>query len=205
MRLYGLLILKPHPPGSEKDPVICSSSIDVSSFGYFQRGSAREFIIFLARTVAKRVALGAKTQITDNGHVVYAYATLDGVVAIGVSDIEYNSRVAFTLLTELVPQFQQTFRGKFESIETRQDDFLPWPVLEVTLEKYQNPEEVDKILRIKRDIEDTKVIMYNAIDQIIERGQKIDDLVAQSEDLGIASKTFYNQAKQTNSGCCVMM
>lgn len=205
MKLYGLLILKPYPAGVDKEPVICSSAIDVSSFGFFQRTSAREFIIFLARTVAKRVALGAKTQITENGHVVYAYATLDGLIAIGVSDIEYNNRVAFTLLTELVPQFQQTFRGKFESLEGKADDFLPWPYLETTLARYQNPEEVDKILRIKRDVEDTKTIMYNAIDQIIERGQKIDDLVAQSEDLGMASKTFYSQAKQTNSGCCTLM
>ncbi|KAG5491087.1 hypothetical protein JIQ42_00978 [Leishmania sp. Namibia] len=205
MKLYGLLILKPFQHGVEKDPVICCSAVDVSSFGFFQRSSAREFIVFLSRTVAKRVALGAKTQITEKGNVVYAYATLDGLVAIAVSDIEYNARVAFTLLTELVPQFQQTFRGKYESVGGKADEFLHWPLLTETLEKYQKPEEVDRILRIKRDIEDTKVIMYNAIDQIIERGQKIDDLVAQSEDLGMASKTFYTQAKQTNSGCCVLM
>lgn len=205
MKLYGLLLLKPFPQGMAKDPVICSSAIDVSSFGFFQRSSAREFIIFLSRTVAKRVTLGSKTQITENGNVVYAYATLDGIVAIAVSDIEYNARVAFSLLTELVPQFQTAFRGKYDIVETKQDDFLPWPYLTETLEKYQKPEEVDKILRIKRDIDDTKVIMYNAIDQIIERGQKIDDLVAQSEDLGMASKTFYSQAKQTNAGCCSMM
>ncbi|KAG5466244.1 hypothetical protein LSCM4_01389 [Leishmania orientalis] len=205
MKLYGLLILKPFQHGVEKDPVICCSAVDVSSFGFFQRSSAREFIVFLSRMVAKRVALGAKTQITENGNVVYAYATLDGLVAIAVSDIEYNARVAFTLLTELVPQFQQTFRSKYESVGGKADEFLHWPLLTETLEKYQKPEEVDRILRIKRDIEDTKVIMYNAIDQIIERGQKIDDLVAQSEDLGMASKTFYTQAKQTNSGCCVLM
>lgn len=205
MKLYALLILKPYPAGVDKDPVICSSAIDVSSFGFFQRTSAREFIVFLARTVSKRVTLGSKTQITESGHVVYAYATLDGLVGIGISDIEYNNRVAFTLLTELTPQFQQTFRGKYESVEGKADDFLPWPYLESTLQQYQKPEEVDRILKIKRDIEDTKVIMYNAIDQIIERGQKIDDLVAQSEDLGVASKTFYNQARQTNSGCCTVM
>lgn len=205
MKLYGLIFLKPFPQGVEKDPVICCSAIDVSSFGFFQRSSAREFIVFLSRTVAKRVTLGAKTQITENGNVVYAYSTLDGLVAIAVSDIEYNARVAFTLLTELVPQFQQTFRGKYDSINGKADEFLPWPRLNEILEKYQKPEEVDKILRIKRDIEDTKVIMYNAIDQIITNGQKIDDLVAQSEDLGMASKTFYSQAKQTNSGCCSVM
>ncbi|KAG5492626.1 hypothetical protein JKF63_01205 [Porcisia hertigi] len=205
MKLYGLLILKPYAQGADKEAVICCSAIDVSSFGFFQRTSAREFIVFLSRTVAKRVALGGKTQITENGNVVYAYATLDGLVAIAVSDIEYNARVAFTLLTELVSQFQQTFRGKYESAQGKADEFLHWPYLHDALEKYQKPEEVDKILRIKRDIEDTKVVMYNAIDQIIERGQKIDDLVLKSEDLGMASKTFYSQAKQTNSGCCTVM
>lgn len=205
MKLYGLLMLKPYPTGVAREPLICSSAIDVSSFGFFQRTSAREFIIFLSRTVAKRVALGAKTQISENGNVVLAVATLDGLVAIAVTDIEYNSRVAFTLLSDLIPRFQQTFRGKHDIIEGKADDFLPWPYLNEMLAKYQHPEEVDKILKIKKDIDETKIIMYNAVDQIIERGQKIDDLVAQSEDLGVASKTFYSQAKQTNAGCCSMM
>lgn len=205
MKLYSLAIVKPYPSGVEKQPVICSQAIDVSSFGFFQRNSAREFIVFLTRTVSNRVAKGVKTQITENGNVVFAHATLDGLVALAISDVEYNSRVAFTLLGDLVQQFQTTFRGKYDLVDGKEDNFLSWPHLTETLEKYQKPEEQDKILKIKRDIEDTKVIMYNAIDQIIERGQKIDDLVAQSEDLGMASKTFYKQAKKTNSGCCTVM
>ncbi|ESL07712.1 vesicle-associated membrane protein [Trypanosoma rangeli SC58] len=205
MKLYSLSIVRPFPEGVEKEPVICSLAVDVSSFGFFQRNAAREFIVFLTRTVAKRVPRGAKTQITENGNVVFAYATLDGLVAIAISDIEYNSRVAFTLLAELAQQFQTTFRGKYDAVDGKDDNFLNWPYLEETLLKYQKPEEQDKILKIKRDIEDTKVVMYNAIDQIIERGQKIDELVSKSEDLGMASKTFYKQAKQTNSGCCSVM
>ncbi|RNF01719.1 vesicle-associated membrane protein [Trypanosoma rangeli] len=205
MKLYSLSIVRPFPAGVEKEPVICSLAVDVSSFGFFQRNAAREFIVFLTRTVANRVTKGAKTQITENGNVVFAYATLDGLVAIAISDIEYNSRVAFTLLAELAQQFQTTFRGKYDTVDGKDDNFLNWPYLEETLLKYQKPEEQDKILKIKRDIEDTKVVMYNAIDQIIERGQKIDELVSKSEDLGMASKTFYKQAKQTNSGCCSVM
>ncbi|CCW62065.1 unnamed protein product [Phytomonas sp. EM1] len=205
MKLYALLILKMFPQGVEKDPVICSSAIDVSSFGFFQRGSTKEFIIFLSRTVAKLVSPGSKTQITENGNAVYAYASLDGLVAIAISDVEYTGRVAFTLLSDILPLFQNTFRGKYSNVDGKPDNFLPWQHLQDTLVKYQKPEEVDKILKIKKDIEDTKVVMYNAIDQIIERGNKIDDLVAKSEDLGMASKTFYSQAKKTNSGCCVVM
>lgn len=35
-------------------------------------------------------------------------------------------------------------------------------------------------------------------------GEKLDNLVAKSNDLGIASQLFYKQAKSTNS-CCKMM
>ncbi|CCW69416.1 unnamed protein product [Phytomonas sp. Hart1] len=205
MKLFALLILKTFPQGIEKDPMICSSAIDVTSFGFFQRGSAKEFIIFLSRTVAKRVASGTKTQIIQDGNVVYAHMSFDGLVAIAISDIEYSGRVAFSLLSEMLSNFQSTFRGKYSVVDGKPDNFLPWPYLQDTLVKYQKPEEVDKILKIKKDIEDTKVVMYNAIDQIIERGNKIDELVAKSEDLGMASKTFYSQAKKTNSGCCVIM
>lgn len=41
------------------------------------------------------------------------------------------------------------------------------------------------------------------LDQVLERGQKLDDLVDKSADLSAQSKMFYKQAKKTNS-CCVI-
>lgn len=227
MKLYSIIFFKrltataasnPADASSASNSIILSSAIDVSSFGYFQRSSAREFIIFLSRTVAGRVALGAKTQVTENGHVVYAMGgtpgSTDGLVAVAIADMEYNSRVAFSMLSDLMPAYTQAFRQKYTNpnfIQQQMRDnssntnVLPWPHLDETLAKYQKPEEVDKILRIHKDIEETKVIIYNALDQVLERGQKIDDLVQQSEDLGVASKAFYSSAKETNAGCCIVM
>eukprot|EP00796_Vickermania_ingenoplastis_P005282 gene5282-3787_t len=213
MKLLGLLVLKPlsysaveENPGEARESVICSSAIDVSSVGYFQRNAAREFIFFLSRTVAKRVSGGTKSQIIQNGNAIFAQSTIDGLVFIAVTDIEYNWRVAFSLLGDLIPLFQQTFRGKYDSVTaSTPDNFLPWKHLDEMLVKYQNPEEEDKILRLKKDIDETKILMYTAIEDLLERGQKIDDLVTQSEDLSYASKTFYTQAKQTNAGCCIVM
>lgn len=88
---------------------------------------------------------------------------------------------------------------------TVKDGCLPWAHMDAILAKFQNPEEADKILKIKRNIEDTKVVMYDAIDKVLERGEKIDNLVAKSNDLGAASKTFYTTAKKANSSCCVVM
>lgn len=210
MKLLALLILKPLlglPEGEDgRGPIVCSSAIDVSSVGYFQRNAAKEFIILLSRTVAKRATAGTKTQVIQNGNAIFAQSSLDGLVFIAVTDIEYNWRVAFTLLTELIPLFQETFRGKYDNctIDTP-DNFLSWPFLDEALVKYQKPEEEDKLLRLKKDIDETKILMYTAIDDLLERGTKIDDLVSQSEDLSYASKTFYSQAKKTNAGCCYVM
>lgn len=215
MKLMGLLVLKPLPLGAveqaatgeaKRESVVCSSAIDVSNVGYFQRTAAKEFILFLSRTVAKRVGGGTRAQIIQNGNAIFAHSTVDGLVFIAVTDIEYNMRVAFSLLGDLAPLFQQTFRGKYDGVTAdTPDNFLPWQHLDETLVKYQNPEEEDKILRMKRDIDETKILMYTAIEDLLDRGQKIDDLVTQSEDLSYASKTFYSQAKQTNAGCCTVM
>eukprot|EP00744_Colponema_vietnamica_P008112 GILI01011592.1.p1 GENE.GILI01011592.1~~GILI01011592.1.p1 ORF type:complete len:102 (-),score=10.06 GILI01011592.1:57-362(-) len=97
--------------------------------------------------------------------------------------------------------FNAAYRGKWEDAQT--DHCINWRELDATLEKYQKPEEADKILKIKAEIEETKSVMYDAIDKLLERGEKIDDLVARSDDLGAATKTFYSSAKSTNS-CCVI-
>ncbi len=40
--------------------------------------------------------------------------------------------------------------------------------------------------------------------QVLERGEKLDDLVAKSSDLSTQSKMFYTSAKKQNS-CCIVM
>ena len=201
MKLFGLFLLRVQS-GSQAEPVICASAVDVSSVGFFQRSSAKEFLIFLARTVSKRVAPGSRNQVTEQGHNIYCHLRMDGLSAVAICDSEYNNRVAFSLLSQILTDFTEQFRGKWEHAEGQKDNYCAWPELDRTLVKYQSPEEADKILKIKKEIEETKIIMHQAIDNVLERGEKIDNLVARSEDLGGASKTFYKQAKKTNSSCC---
>jgi synaptobrevin homolog YKT6 len=59
---------------------------------------------------------------------------------------------------------------------------------------YQDPAAADE----------TKVILHKTIESVLERGQRLDDLVAKSEDLSMASQMFYKQARKTNSCCTIM-
>lgn len=46
--------------------------------------------------------------------------------------------------------------------------------------------------------------LHKTIESVLERGEKIDSLVAKSDGLSAQSKMFYTQAKKQNS-CCIIM
>ena len=73
--------------------------------------------------------------------------------------------------------------------------------LESYLQKYQNPVDADPMMKVQSELDETKIVLHNTIEAVLERGEKLDDLVAKSEGLSLQSKTFYKTAKKTNS-CC---
>jgi synaptobrevin family protein YKT6 len=68
----------------------------------------------------------------------------------------------------------------------------------------QDPAAADKLTKIQRDLDETKVILHQTIDSVLRRGEKLDTLVDKSADLSMASQMFYKQAKKTNA-CCKFM
>lgn len=64
-KITALLVLKCIPEGS--DPVILANDSDLSSFGFFQRLSVKEFIVFVGRTVAKRSPPGQRQSVQHEG------------------------------------------------------------------------------------------------------------------------------------------
>ena len=48
------------------DPVLFGLAADLSNFGFFQRGSVKEMLVFVARTVAKRQASQSRTLTGQN-------------------------------------------------------------------------------------------------------------------------------------------
>lgn len=65
MKITALLILKAAPETS--DPVILANASDVSHFGYFQRSSVKEFVVFVGRTVASRTPPSQRQSVQHEG------------------------------------------------------------------------------------------------------------------------------------------
>jgi hypothetical protein len=67
----------------------------------------------------------------------------------------------------------------------------------------QDPAAADKLTRVQAELDKTKTILHETIESVLDRGERLDDLVNKSNELSFASKQFYRQAKKTNScwGC----
>ncbi len=78
------------------------------------------------------------------------------------------------------------------------------PRLEPALAEYAEPAKVDKLMKLDKQLLETKEILVKTIDKVLERGEKLDELVEKSSGLSAQSKQFYKAAKKTNSCCSVM-
>lgn len=65
------------------------------------------------------------------------------------------------------------------------------PELRDYLQKYQDPQQADSIMKIQKELDETKITLHKTIESVLQRGEKIDDLVAKSDGLSSQSKLFY--------------
>ncbi|KAL0710070.1 hypothetical protein Bca4012_017048 [Brassica carinata] len=184
MKITALLVLKCAPETS--DPVILANASDVSHFGYFQRSSVKEFLVFVARTVASRTPPSQRQSVQHEEYKVHAY-NRNGLCAVGFMDDHYPVRSAFSLLSQVIDEYQKSFGETWKS--AKEDSTQPsWPYLADALTKFQDPAEADKLLKIQRELDETKIIIHKTIDSVLARGVTLDSLVEKSSDLSMASQ-----------------
>ncbi len=143
--------------------------------------AVQEFMMFASKTIAERTLPGQRQSVKQENYMIHCYCERNEV-AVCISNQQYPSRVAFDLLVKVLAANE----------------------VEEVFKKYQKPEQVDQLLTVQKELDETKVVLHDTINSVLERGQKLDDLVNKSEALSSTSKTFYKQAQKTNS-CCHLM
>lgn len=149
----------------------------------------------------------------------HVYVRADNLSAVLIADHEYPGeqalqffvfinlnfffkipgRVAHTLITKILDEFS----GKVSQDQwpNGTEQTINFTQLPVYVNQYQDPRQADPLTKMQEDLDETKIILRNTIEQVLVRGEKLDDLVSQSEELSAQSKAFYKTAKKTNS-CC---
>lgn len=176
-------------------------------------------ITFFCKTIAKRTPLGQRQSVQNEGtllcsvfdivvlilcsseYYVHVYMRADGLCGCVTCDAEYPPRVAFSILTKLLEDFA-TFYPNW--LTEKRNESVVWPQLDKEIIKYQDPANVDQIMRIQRNLDETREVLHNTIDSVLQRGEKLEDLVERSGELSTQSKLFYKEAKRANSCCAVV-
>lgn len=195
VRLYSLLVLHK----GVNNATILKSVFDLQNFSFFQRNSVQEFMTFVSKTMVERTHPAARQSVKEGEYLLQVYVRADNLAGVLISDHEYPNRVAHTLITKILDDFSATVPPS--SWATAEEGSVDFTLLPQYLVKYQNPREADALTKIQNDLDETKIILHDTIKAVLERGEKLDDLVAKSDSLSMHSKAFYKTARKTNS-CC---
>ncbi|CAH4034640.1 synaptobrevin homolog YKT6 [Pieris brassicae] len=195
VKVYGLVVLYKGVTSA----TILKAAYDLQSFSFFQRSSVQEFMTFVSKTIVERTHQASRQSVKEGEYMVQVYVRADNLAGVLISDHEYPNRVAHTLITKLLDDFSA--KVPVAIWQTGDETTIDFPVLPQYLAKYQNPKEADALTKIQNDLDETKIILHDTIKAVLERGEKLDDLVEKSNSLSMHSKAFYKTARKTNS-CC---
>jgi len=189
----------------DRDPAIITSSFNLSSFGFFQSGSVKEFCTFASRECCKRSDSNTTNLIEHKGYILHVKKYLSGLCVTCVCDSEFPTPAARGFLQKSV----ELFHGKFPHEKTYSEIVKDTNLELVGLEKLliecdANPQKADVIYDIHTDLDQTKEIMKKNIEQLFTRGESLDDLVQKSEDISFQSKIMLERAEAMNDRCCVL-
>ncbi|VVC89532.1 synaptobrevin homolog YKT6 [Leptidea sinapis] len=195
VKVYGLGVLYK----DVNSATILKAAYDLQSFSFFQRSSVQEFMTFVSRTIVERTQPASRQSVKEGEYMLQVYVRADNLAGVLISDHEYPNRVAHTLITKILDEFSAKVPAA--SWPTGNETTVDFPLLPQYLAKYQNPREADALTKIQNDLDETKIILHDTIKAVLDRGEKLDDLVEKSNSLSMHSKAFYKTARKTNS-CC---
>ena len=158
----------------------------------------KEMLSFFTKTFTSRTPSATRQTIQHESYLIHVHNRGDGICGVAVTDGEYPPRVAFAAIGECMISFVND-NPNWGGIKNQ----IEYEPINANLQKFQDPKNGDKITKIQSDLDETQQILHKTIDNVLERGVKLDQLVERSDDLSRQSKMFYKQARKTNSCCSI--
>lgn len=207
MKVYYIGIIRTKAGEDSKELVAVK---DLSSYSRFIRALYGPFITEFAIIAAKKTAPSQRQAIEekDKGFMFHTYARPEGLCGIMVTDDQYSTMVAQRLLSTILEDFMVSHPAStWATGDCKLNAEMKLKTdkeLQDYLAKYQDPQQVDSLLKIKGELEETRINLHKTFESVLQRGEKLDDLIEKSAGLSAQSKIFYQQARKQNSCCNVM-
>lgn len=190
---------------SKTEAQILVSEFKLDNVNFLVKGNAKEIINFLATTVVARAGPGRQS-IEEKGYVIHVYTAADGIAGVVIADKEYPVKPAHTLATKVLADFTAAYppsQWKFLNGPPPAGKFQ-LSILKTYIDKYQDPRAADQLYDIQKNLDETKIIVRDNINAVLERGENLDGLMQTSDRLSSSAKVLASKAKKANS-CCVIV
>jgi len=181
------------------DGLILVASMDTSSMGD-ARGHEK---IDMCKSDAKKILKKlnprsvAKCSI-DSGQFIFHYMIEDGICYLTLTDKGYPKRLAFLYLEEIHEAFVEElqrdegseWRSKVDTV-SRPYYFIKFDkVIQLKRKDYADPESRGALRRLNNDLADIHTVMRKNIQEVLDRGERIDHVADVSRKLVDDSKKF---------------
>ena len=103
-KIFGITILN---NSLATEPVSLAEVQDVSSFNFFQRKGAQEFMTFTSNLVTQKTSKGQRQSVKQQEYMCHCFCRQDGLAGVLLTNDEYPNRIAFTLISKLLEEFSQ--------------------------------------------------------------------------------------------------
>lgn len=115
-----------------------------------------------------------------------------------VADEKIGRQVPFAFLERVKEDFKRRYGGgKADTAGARSLDREFGPKLKDHMQYcVDNPEEMNKLAKVKAQVSEVKGIMMENIEKVLDRGEKIELLVDKTENLRFQADNFQKQGKQ---------
>jgi synaptobrevin family protein YKT6 len=120
------------------------------------------------------------------------------VGAVIIADEEYPQMTAHHIISRLLDEFI-TKHPKSSWPTKGADNQMKFPELSTYLQQYQNPENADSLIKIQKELDETKAILHKTINATLDRGEQLADLAEKSGRLSTNAEFLFKQAKSKNS------
>lgn len=79
---------------------------------------------------------------------------------------------------------------------------MDFPDLDEMIKRFQDPKEADKLMMIEKELDEIQVMLTKTLNDLLHRGEKLEELAKVSEDINATSYNFYKKSKEANRKCC---
>eukprot|EP00699_Malawimonas_sp_californiana_P001598 EC715849.1.p1 GENE.EC715849.1~~EC715849.1.p1 ORF type:complete len:201 (+),score=33.17 EC715849.1:50-652(+) len=156
----------------------------------------------ITRRILDRIPTSKPTKVSYvYDRYVFHCCVDDGLIYICMTDQDFPRRIPFAFLDDIKSKFKAAYgdRGRQALAYELNEDFKK--VLQKQMETFSNDPQVDRISRVRAEIDDVKGIMLENIDKVLERGDKIEILVDKTATLVTQSWKFKEGAKESSVRC----